>query len=200
MKNEILLAFLLFICILSCRRDSKKDKETELVPAQAFWDVDDLKKLKDTSQFIARISYFHPFKFFTVIESEDVSTGLLLKVKQPVHFPSVEERMNKPIRSLAFNQLCYSFNESDAIILKKLFNRYNNRKIIDTSNCLHCLDKSSWEIEIYDHGVYSHLKKDFLDSLDMAFTDTIFARVNLTNKNAYSIDSMSWRYHHVTGW
>ena len=144
-------------------------------------DIADLTKYKDTSKFIARLRYSPVFKIPSIIELSEIANGINLCVKQPVEI-LMQGEVADPDRSLAFNQLCYWYADKGAQEIKNLFKPFSNGQKLRDINCENCLDQSSWQIEIYNHGIYSSIFKNYETENDSTFISIILSKVKLSAK------------------
>ena len=150
------------------------------------YDIADLKTYTDTTKFVARLRYIPPFSVTSIIELEEYANGIELCVKQPKAQLPIGDSL-KGNRSLSFNQLCYWYTENEAKDIKALFEKYNNKQTSTDYHCTSCLDLTYWQIEIFDHGVYSSLRKDDTSKEEWALTELIFKKVRLSQENGYAI-------------
>lgn len=122
------------------------------------YNVVDLENYKDSTKFIARIVVTKRFNKILMVELTEFSNWILLCVKQPFNYP-YEQKVDI-FHSSPFNQLCYDYTGEESAELKTFFARYNTGEINNITTCAGCLDPEPYEIEIYDHGKYSSLKRD----------------------------------------
>src|SRR5690606_39184609 len=131
------------LLVTACQNNEslKKDNNTTLTSeaaegVQAFddsdssymiiYDVADLSKFDDTSRFIARLTVDRPFKIVrTYIEMETIADGINLCVKQPSIILNYGQRYST-MRSVAFNQLCFWYEDAKRDSILALFRPYNN--------------------------------------------------------------------------
>jgi hypothetical protein len=150
------------------------------------YDIADLKSYSDKSKFIGRLTCFIPFKAKTIIELDEIANGINLCAKQPVVVLMAGEYFDSS-RSVPFNQVCYWYSDSTAKSVKKLFERFNSGNEVEDRQCKSCLDPIFWRIEIYDHGKYSSIIKDYFSKLDKPFIDSIFDKAHLKENEEYRL-------------
>ena len=98
----------------------------------------------------------------------EIANGIDLCVKQPVVYAPYGDTI-LPKRSLAFNQLCYWYADEYADEIKNKFREFSNGQVIEDYKCNGCFDGDFWQIEIYDHGKYSSIIKDYMTTTDSSF-------------------------------
>ena len=190
---RIILYIFLVLAFFACKSDKRKIIVNSYPNAtrdtfnyesnyDVALDITDLKNFTDTSKFIARLRYNPVFKTPSVIELNEIANGIDLCVKQPVEMLATGEVAN-PNRSLPFNQLCYWYVDNEAQEVKDLFKPFSNGKKLRDIQCENCLDQSGWKIEIYDHGIYSSLLKNYKNKNDSVLISFILSKVKLSDKN-----------------
>jgi hypothetical protein len=197
MKNVIL--FLWLIPFVSCKQTAKTKSEIVTAPIlssrkemsseevyRKSYDITDLKSYNDTSKFIGRFGV-EIYSDLTIIELTEHLNGIILCVKQPVEQIDNFNRVDS-VHSLAFNQLCYNYSDSEAQTIKSQFIRYNNhRELRDI--CKGCIRHSRSWIEIFDHGKYSYYERDSFIVADKTFIDFLTSKVHISPKNGYKINN-----------
>ena len=192
--KSIILIFGLSLFV-SCKNTSTQNKvplkknQTNLSIQEMFktsYDIVDLQTYADTTKFISRFSTTKKYDNIIFIELTEAADDIILCVKQPV----LEFNKLKSFDSnhrLPFNQLCYWFTNADAKNIKDKFLAYNTFDQEKDIKCSGCLDAEAWKIEIYDHGRYSSITRDYVKDKDRTFIDFLFKMVQLNTENGYRI-------------
>jgi len=148
-------------------------------------DITDLKTYRNKSVFIARLTMNKRYNKIFSIELSELLEGGFLSIKEPViDFSAVEAEVK---RSLPFNQLCYYIDSSELRSIKTGFLKYKNDSLAIDIRCPGCLDREEWLIEIFDHGKYSLLTKDYQSNEDTAFINPLLRKVKISKKNNFRI-------------
>ena len=149
------------------------------------YDLTDLSAYKNTTKFIARFVIIKKYNNEIIVELDELPEGCNLSVKQPI--TGFDPNKFDKDRSLSFNQLNYYFDNKESVRLKNGFLSYKTDSIIKDIRYPGYIDPETWTIEIYDHGKFSSLTKDYQNNNDTAFINHLLRSVNITKKNGYKI-------------
>jgi hypothetical protein len=189
-------SLILILLFISCSNNSDSIKlpdtkgqsqrsEQELFKSN--YSIPDIKNYTNSSRYAALFIIKKRYNNQIIIEIEEFHKGMTLCVKQPL-FLTPGGNFDSTIR-LPFDQICYWLEENEANKIKELYKKYDSDKEISNISCTGCLDPEIWTLEIYNYGRYSSITQDAYGQYE-PFIDSLFAKVNLTEKNGYRIKGL----------
>ena len=169
---------------LTQKQAIKQPKPTWEQTLKRLYDIPELESYNDSTQIIRLFTINKRYNHLIAIEMSEYGNSVCLCVK----VPRFAFDINHPpaTRRLPFNQLCYSYEGTEAQEIRDWFKPFDSGRIVDSVECRGCLDPEIWTVEVFNHGKYSFFVKDAY-GINPPVVENLLKKVNLNKKNNYSL-------------